>query len=414
MLLSRAAAWPSARQPVGWRVALILAATIAALYWRRPDQFWSPYIWVEDGTVSLVQYIRYGPLYLFYPVEGYLILPSKLLQLAALTISVDWYPHIAFGLTILFTAAVLCAVALSPTTLRWPLACALFLLLVPVDSEVFGTSHYAFWWGTLLLLPPLLWPPTHEDRLWPRVAMVVLGGLSSPMVVALLPVFALHALLRRTRNTVIVAAIALACAVIQLLMVLYSGTHGTTVPTAIHFKTLVAKFFGMFVYWEPNAKLTRSFNIGSVFVLLLLAAAATAWRELRWRHLALALALGASVTVSLARVPLDVIHPVTAGPRYFFYPYIFLGWLAIELIPLARRWAAVPLALCVAASLHQFVEYGQRRHDPMDWRAEVARCEEATETYRFSVHFAGKADYLWHAKIPPGGCRTLRERSLLP
>ena len=89
-------------------------------------------------------------------------------------------------------------------------------------------------------------------------------------------------------------------------------------------------------------------------------------------------------------------------------------WLAIELVPVASRWIAVPLALCLAASLHQFVEYGRRWHDPIDWRGEIARCLPAREEYPLTIHFAGRSNDVWHAHIPPGGCQKLRDHALFP
>lgn len=402
------------RAGIAWRVALVFAATVAALFWRRPDQFRAPYIWVEEGAVNLVQYIEHGWAYLFEPVAGYLILPAKLIQLAALTLSLDWYPEIAFALTLLFTAGVVCMLALSPTRLRHPLACALFVLVVPSDSEVFATSLFAFWWGTLLL-PPLLWRRDHDHRLWSRVAMVALGGLSSPMVLPLAPLFALQALLVRTRNTIVVAALACATAAVQLYFIKSSGTAGTELPATFSPAVIVQKFFGMFVFWSPSSEAALPWlttSLGVALIALLALAAATSARRLGWVHLVLAAGLVASILISIVRVPAEIMHPINAGARYFFFPYIFLGWLAIELASLARRVLAVPLALCLAGALQQFVVFGPRGHDHLDWKQEIARCTAATGVYAMTLHKGGNRHDLWHVGIPEGGCRTLRERSL--
>src|SRR5688572_5636423 len=101
-------------RPVAAKISAILVLTFLALYYRRPDQLYHPYIWVEDGTISLIQYINHGVAYLFDPVAGYLIVPSKIIQLISLTISVSHYPEIAFWLTVLFHAGTLAAIAFAP------------------------------------------------------------------------------------------------------------------------------------------------------------------------------------------------------------------------------------------------------------------------------------------------------------
>ncbi|PPU21174.1 hypothetical protein XarbCFBP7610_03505 [Xanthomonas arboricola] len=393
------------------KVALILTATFLALYYRRPDQFFAPYIWVEDGTVSLPQYLRDGWRYLFEPVAGYLILPSKLIQLAALTLSGRHYPEIAYWGNLLFHAAVLCCIAFSRTTLKYPLLCALFTLLIPTDSEVFGTSHYAFWWGSLLLLPPLLWQQEDTRLPWARCFMVVLGGLSSPLVVVLLALFLLRNLLHRSRNELVITVLAIGCACVQLYFILSSGTHGSSLPDHLSIALLTEKFLGNFVYWAPSSPSTLW--IGDALLASLVLAALIARKRLQWSHFALATILAASTLISVSRAPLEMIDPFGGGPRYFFYPYIFLGWLLIELAPVVPRALGAVLALAVLAGLPQFIAYTPRGHHAIDWNAELTRCAEASTPYNFPIHFTGNRNQLWGVKLSPAECRRIGTEGLL-
>lgn len=398
-----------------WKLAIILVATFLVIYFRRPDQLFLPYIWVEDGTVSLPQLIRHGWLYLADPVAGYLIVPSKLIQATAMTISASYYPEIAYWLTVAFHASVLAAIALSPTTLRLPLACALFTLLIPTDSEVFGTSHYAFWWGSLLLVPPLLWRRNADDLLGPRVAMVSLGGLSSPLVVALLPLYCLRCFLYRARNDYIIAAVAVICGVVQLYFVKSSGTHGTKLPELLPLEDIATKFFGYFIYWDPLLDGDRlALFVGLALIAAIAAATYTARRGLEWRHFVIVGALMVSIAISVIRVPVELINPVTAGPRYFFYPFIFLGWLIIELLPISHRGLVGLLSIALLAGLHQFALYGPRGHHAIDWKVQLQKCAEARRNYKFPVHFAGNRDDMWGVYLSPSGCKALIDRSIFP
>lgn len=396
------------------QIAIIAAATVALLAFRRPDQFVAPYIWVEDGTVSLKQYLEHGWMSLIDPVAGYLILPSKIIHLIAISISATHYPEIANWLNVIFHILVLCAIAFSPTALRLPFFCAIATLLLPTDSEVFGTSHYAFWWGSLLLLPPLLWREDRNEILWPRLAMTLFGALSSPLVITLLPLFALRSLLRRTRNDHFVFAAAMVCAVAQASFLATSGTHGTSLPQTVDVARIIQKFLGMFIFNQAGASATLQQYLGAGLLALLLAGAISARRRLGWAHFALLAALAASVVISVMRAPLEFIDPVSAGPRYFFYPYVFLCWLILQLIPIVPRRIAVVLIVVVLFSLSQFLNFGTRRHDHLDWPANLKLCarQPGSELVEVPIHFDGSAS-LWHVKLKPAECRALIDRSLL-
>lgn len=388
------------------KCATLSLATLVVLMFRRPDQFTSPYIWVEDGTVSLPQYLTDGWLSLVEPVAGYLILPSKIIHLVSMSISATHYPAIANWLNVVFHAATLCILALSPTRLRFPLLCALTALLVPTDAEVFGTSHYAFWWGSLLLVPPLLWRQDAESRLWPRIAMSLIGGLSSPLVIVLAPLYVLRSFVERNRNNHIVLATALLTAAVQFALIRASGTHGTSLPQTIDVSLLVQKFLGMFVYNLPGSSDVLHLPIGIGLAGVMLAAAIQARKQLTLVHLMLLAMLGASIVVSLMRAPLDVIDPIKAGPRYFFYPYIFLGWLILQLVPVTTRPIAALLSMFIAMASLQTLWFGWRTHVHIDWQAEISACANASSSYAMPIHYDG-TEALWHTNLAPEACRAL-------
>ncbi|MCW1978944.1 hypothetical protein [Xanthomonas campestris] len=92
-----------------------------------------------------------------------------------------------------------------------------------------------------------------------------------------------------------------------------------------------------------------------------------------------------------------MIDPFGGGPRYFVYPYIFLGWLLIELAPIVHRALGAVLALAVLAGLPQFIAYAPRGYHAIDWNAELTRCAEASTEYKFSIHFSGNRNQPWGA-----------------
>lgn len=390
---------PSMSAPV---VAAVLGLlTVLVLLFRRPSQFQHPALWVEEGSVSLPQFLDSGLGFLFEPVAGYLILPSKLLFYLATFAPPETFPLALLVLSVLFTWGVVCAIAMCPSHLRAPVPVAAFLLLLPTDAENYASAHYAFWFGSALLVPALFWKNGEPPRRWLRGALVVLGGLSSPLVIALVPAFLLRLALFRTRDEAVQAGLALSTAAIQAAFLATSGTHGAAPPPSLEPGLLVSKFFGLF--WAPVDGWALPFG------LLLAAGVVLAVFRTRRSSPWLALAgygLVATILISVARAPLESIHPALAGPRYFFYPYLFLGLIVIEVGVGSRRVAAACLVVMLGC-LVRFVDIGSRTHDPIDWASNLQACAQSDGDYPMPIHFDGASARAWRVILASGDCRRI-------
>lgn len=94
----------------------------------------------------------------------------------------------------------------------------LAVLLVPTDPEVFDVPLHSIWWGTLLVVLELTWDDRKDlvrHRLT-RAVFLVVGGLSTPLIIGLTPLYVLRAWSRRCVGNIVSAAIGLGVAAVQL------------------------------------------------------------------------------------------------------------------------------------------------------------------------------------------------------
>lgn len=400
---------PGANGEFSWRRALGVAGTLAvltvlALVFRRPSQFEHPYLWVEEGTISLPQFLEHGLAFLAEPVAGYLIVPSKLIFYVATFFPPEYFPAALLVLCIVFSWMAVCALALSPSYLGAPISVAAFMLLLPTDAENYGTAHYAFWLGSTLLIPAIFWKVAGRANLLPRTLLVVLGGLSSPLVVALAPAFLLRLAVLRTRDEIVQVATVLAVCGIQLYFLKASNTHGTVPTLDIDLAAIVEKFFGMF--WSPTDELAMAFGV-VLAVGVLVFVAFKARPSSPWPAIA-GYCIGATILISITRVSVEMIHPVVAGPRYFFYPFIFLGLLVIEMGTRTRILSACCLVV-MAFSMYRFHDVGSRTHDPISWEQQLRACAEADGIHPLPIHFDGNSTTPWHVRLPGSDCVRIRD-----
>lgn len=381
---------------------LLGALTFTTVIFRRPDQLLHPYIWVEEGTVSLKQFLTHGASFLFEPVAGYLIVPSKVIFLLSTMVATDQFPlALALG-SIVFCWLTLTALAIAPSHLKAPASLAAFVLLLPTASENYFTALYSFWFGSLLLLPPLFWKETGKRRLPLRLGMVATGGLSSPVVIALLPGFAYRLILERNAASLLQALVAGIASAVQLYFIKFSGSPSPSASLRFDVNHLIEKFFGLF--WSPTDDTAIHFGLAIIVILLAFALRSDGPRR-RWAALGV-YCLFASILITAARVPLEALHPAIGAPRYFFLPYIFLGLVVLQLLP-GSKSGNLSCAAILAFALTRFYAIGPQPHVAISWKHQLEMCASANGRYQFPVHYYGSKDPIWHVDLSSDDCRTI-------
>jgi hypothetical protein len=353
---------------------ILVAITVLALFFRRPDQFLHPYIWVEDGFYNLKTFAQHGAYVLIEPLAGYHLFAVKLLSYLAFSISVPWAPEIELVLIGTFTCAVILAIFLSPTHLPQPFLCAIAPLLVPMAPEVFAVAPYAGWWAGLLLFLVPLWR-SREATPW-RWFTILLGGLSSPIIVPIAGIQSARAIIDRSRIEIATAALCVLVAAVQFITFWsIAGIPMLATRPRDLLKDSIGLVGSFFVGSQPdhNYYLAAGAVAASFF-------GASVWairRGLDRYFLLFMMMAGAACFASLSRAPLSLIHPYLSGPRYFFYPFVLFIWAGIWIATQMRPWARYALAGSYMFVL-AFAWSGMNwRHIPLDWRGYLALCAQS-------------------------------------
>jgi hypothetical protein len=394
------------------QVAALFLVTIIIIFLRRPDQFLEPYVWVEDGTLHMRQFLEYGYLSLFVPVHGYILFPAKIINLLGIGISFYFYPEITLLLTLFFTVGVVLAIATAPTALHWRWLCALLVLLIPTNPECFGVSLYAFWWGSILLILSLLWN-WKSKRPGVRVSFVLIGGFSSPLIIGLVPLFWYRAWIARQWTERRIAILVTGITVFQIIFLVQNPGTSKIPLTLGEFQDVVDKYFGFFLIHAIEPKDWLQALAGYFLLSIIVIGFYHALRAKQHSFILLNMTLCITIIMSAIRVSPEIVHPVLAGPRYFFYPYILMFWILTwrlaESVNLRTR--IISAVLITIALLNGLASGFSSRHDHLDWRDYVDRCM-AGETNRIPVHFAGDATNTWILEVSPEECQRLMKAGL--
>jgi hypothetical protein len=385
-------------------IGLTTAASLLIWFLRRPSQLLHPYIWVEEYLV-INSWERTGTLHAaLRPYQGFFLWPTSFSIAAAAKLSFLHLPTLEYWLsTIWFVATILLIlVPSSRIPLVWRAGMAILLVLTATSPEVFGVLLLSFWWTTLWPVISLLWSKDY----WPcRVAVLVIGGMSSPAGAALVVPYAASYLMTKKRRD-LVGTLVLACCAVPQAVALLTQHRAPTAPTPVNPSTVSIQSLrnlGYFaVAWVP--KIDSAF-IGFLGACILLGlsgvVAVTAARQARFarEHVLLLLSLGVVTVLSSIPAPLAT-HPILAGPRYYFLPFVVAAWL-LGLIfmsaemPRARTGAAVLLSLSMITLAQGF----SLHHDTIDWSAQLARCRTATAPFAVPVHFTGIRAQMWDNRL---------------
>lgn len=385
---------------------------------RSHTRLFYPQVWGEEGRPSfkgsvIFDFVKYGPSAVFRPVNGYLILLPKTIGGLSLLISFSHYPIISATLAWVSILLILLVVSSDKTQLRGGLALGVLALLVPSDPEVFGLGLYTFWWATLLLFAVLLWKANSKDLKW-RLPLMVVAGVSSPVVVGMAPLFAIRSVLyRRTWQEWTTSGVALLCAAVQLgawkvSAIKFPPRPPVTIAEILH---TVPVFFGRYLIGNLLKSTLALWVAGLLCLAFFLFIIARCYKNLNYWSLSALFAV--SVAMAMRRVPVTGMHPVSAGPRYFFLPFVLMSWFVIQFtVANNPEWLRIVGFGVLGLSIVNAVPVLSRMQDSLHWRTQVFTCP-LFDYYSIPVHYNGHAYGTWQLRLTGVECDKLLNRDLL-
>jgi hypothetical protein len=400
------------------RNALAFLAILGLLATRRWQQLVLPQLWVEDGTQLLSAYIDQGWAALFVPVNGYLVVVPKIISAISVELSFSNLPIISTIIAWLFIAFVGMAIALSPTKLKWRMCCAISVFFIPSAPEVFGVPLYTFWWSALLLFLVVLWDEKAAHIGW-RIVFLLLGGLSSPVIVAVLPVLYLRScyLYKSLKSERVITFIATLIAAIQLYFVLSGSSITITdstspLPLLTAIKLIVPKFMGTFMVGNWNSSPSFLWVEGTALLALIVAWLASNYRT-AWAWILVYLLL-ISIAMAATRIDLREINQCTSGPRYFFFPYILTFWILIQYFYGASKTVFIRtlIGVAIASAITNSIPVWSQDHADLRWKDHVHSAGLFDE-YDIPIQYDRSRTLTWHLQVSGENCAALLARDML-
>ncbi len=391
------------------KIAILFIIFLCLLFLRRSIQILVPQVWDEDGTVFIPEFINKGWKFLLDPVYGYYITISKIITAVSLTVSFVYYPFFSTVLSWLFIVSVGLAIALSPTSLKGKYLCAMLVFLIPSDPEVFGLPLYTFWWSALLLFLLLFWSKKRKDLLI-RLLYLFVGGLSSTIIIIVSPILFLRALIYRKKTEVYIAIVAAIILLIQLSATIGFVTKSYTSLTKIAYY-IVPNYFGNFVLGNLYSSWFLLVHFGVLILYFILKYLYKNYRNINlWILLYLLFTI---IIVTAVRTDIAGINPKNVGPRYFFYPFIILYWILVQLFYNSKKVKEklYALAFIVLALLNFIPVVDREKTDNLYWKYNVYKCTY-NKQYNIPIQYDGNEYSAWSLNLPGNKCKELISKDL--
>lgn len=386
--------------------ALVLAASLAVLFSRRPDAFLNPQFYAEDGTLWFARAYNIGAFSsLLIPDAGYLQVLATGTGALAVLFPVSLAPVVFVIVAALVEAAPAVFLATRRASQLIPglaprLALAFAYLALPNVWTNSVVVTYASW---RLALVAFLLLVTRPRGRWGYVldgCVVALCGLGSPLILFLLPVAILHAVVRPAERSVPFLAAATLTSAVQLWYLSASAGARPSVPLGASVEALGRILVNQTVYAlllgrsgfsagiERWPWLDYPLSVGVVSVALLSLLAVVAVRgpyAFRLFLMYAGIVLGATLVSATVTGPTQwesLSHP-GAGARYFLFGMLSvvfaLGWLATRNSLVARAAGISALAIILFTGVRaDWRHHAQPKHDYESFARELESAPPGT------------------------------------
>jgi hypothetical protein len=361
-----------------------ITAVTAILYWRRPDAFYNPQLWAEDGSRFFSSAFFRGSQSLVLPFAGYFHTLARLVAWFGSWLPVRYVPHWYVIASWMLLACIVAYLFSGRFSFGWKTKFLIGLALVATaaDNEVFfNLANWATLISVIWLLLSISREPLSRRQFLFDMALLVLTGLNSPFVVCFWLLFLLRWGTRRTRYSLYLLVASIVVAVVQVWNMPGRIQDGGVLPALASpfafLDVLMYRFGFMFageqVYQLQPTDALRFFGLlatGAFYGGLLWHAA----RKQNWSSLTIVLGGLLATLLSLYVMrhhPNDMLY--SAG-RHFFIPVVTVAWglLLSDVKPPYLRWA--PLTLMFAAFLALTPGSKNQVWADLDWAGQTAQC----------------------------------------
>jgi hypothetical protein len=379
-----------------WESVSVLMLVGVIAFYRKPDAFFNPQFWAEDGVIFFLQERTKGVSALFEPYGGYLHLVPRCVALIAGAFDPLWIPSIynASAFLCLLLTAGFCLYCRIDDVNRTCLALA--LVCIPHSGEVFLNLTNAQW--ILAIILPLLIVqrmPTTKMSAFIDIAALVIVGLTGPFLLLFSVLFLLRPVMFGvTRYNIMCVGVAFLVAGIQGYFVLHGSHQETSVSSDImnwlravgyHFPS--GLLFGIQMPQYPKHFVVIG-TLSLVAVVLYTALRLPVHLRLpAYIFLACGIIVYTAALHKFAHDP-SMINPFAQG-RYFYLPYLFLSGYFVVLLggePCSRSMASVALILILLSAATFFPSTPLQ---DFDWPTYAAKIRAGEAVVRIPINPPG-------------------------
>lgn len=363
----------------------VMLGALVVLISRRPDQWFSPQFWAEDGMFFFADAANHGWKSVFFPYAGYLHLVPRVVACATIHLPWEFLPMVYAIVAGVITAAVVTRVVYSQTPLVPRIAAACAIVAVPHTGEVFLNITNINWILGLVLIVNLLEPaPETPVTFWRRSLEVLTAGFSGAVVLVLFP-FALFWAWRwrRVRSAWPIVAVWAFSFLVQLVVFLNSP-RATTIrlPAAGDVGQLLPLYSAALSLgsWVPYS-LSVGVVVAALWLLALGSILLDSTNQARGRAglmlVAAALLLAAGRAGSIGWP-----NPWGAGARFVYLPLVLLIWASASLAvgTARRRCRILASALCALPIVASTSAWSATPLPQLNWPAQVREAREGKRT----------------------------------
>jgi hypothetical protein len=375
--------------------------------WHRPNAFYNPQLWAEDGTIFFMGALtQHAPL-INLPYAGYHHVLAHFVAYLGLVIPIRYAPHwYTFSAWLLLVALVTYIFSKRLGLPHWQrLLLSWALVGVPVNNEIyFNVANWAFiaelFW---LLLAVMREPHTPRQALLDS-AVLVLTGLNTPFAICLWPIFWLRWALRRTQHGWRLGLLSLIVAGLQIFNMggrLSGGGEATWSLSPRFIDAVIYRFAAIFTgdsLFPDHLHLADATRLVSLLVIAVFFGVWFAYYTRRqhwvaWVWLWSGLMAGL-LSMFVMRAAPDTMR-VDAG-RHFFLPALTLTW-ALIVSPTHWRWPF--LLLMCSAFLFLTPRHKLEIRADLDWAGHLTACETPPRFFCLGIPIHPTAPP-WFVSVP--------------